>query len=68
MLTENISGEISLHKKVAILIISPEYQELRENVYEKLKDNPLLIYRIKRLNKEFSKGKNGKKIHRNTSI
>ena len=61
ILTENISGEISLYKKVAILIISPDYEELREQVYEKLESNPLLIYRIKRLNKEFSSGKDIKK-------
>jgi len=61
ILTDNITGEISLYKKVAILIISPEYEELREEVYEKLDNNPLLVYRIKRLNKEFVKGKNIKK-------
>lgn len=57
ILIENIEGDMSLYKKVAILIISPEYEELREQVYEKLENNALLIYRIKRLNKEFASGK-----------
>jgi hypothetical protein len=62
ILTENITGDMSLYKKVAILIVSPEYEELREEVYQKLENNALLIYRIKRLNKEFAKGKDAKKF------
>lgn len=62
LLTENITGDMPLYEKVAILIISTEYEELREQVYERLENNELLIYRIKRLNKEFAKGKNVKKF------
>lgn len=62
ILTENITGDLDLYKKVAILIISPEYSDLREEVYERLENNALLIYRIKRLNKEFAKGKDIKKF------
>ncbi|WP_282032673.1 hypothetical protein [Winogradskyella eximia] len=62
ILTDNISGVMPLHEKVAILIVSPEYEELREQVYEKLENNELLIYRIKKLNKDFGKGKDVKKF------
>lgn len=58
----HVKGDLELHKKIAAIIVCEEYKEIREKFLEDIDHEPLLKYRIRRLNKEFSKGKEVKEF------